>query len=240
MIPPADRALHAARNNADLYRAMFDAHDLAWQRDAALFRAMAPPLRCYSAALVLQPGDPAKVVPAIAAALAPFAGGAAVKDGFATLDLHPLGLEVGFGAQWIWADQPASGKAGWQVIDSCDDLERWEQGWKAGGSPTATRMFPPECLTSGNLVFCGRRSEAGAGFDRGGIINLSGDIVGLSNVFRPDDSTDLFVAALACAAMVGAGRPVVGFEHGAALDAAMAAGFEPAGPLTVWFPRSGG
>ena len=67
----------------------------------------------------------------------------------------------------------------------------------------------------------------------------SGDIVGLSNVFGPDEDAGLFTAALAMAAQVGGGRPVTGFERGGALDAALAAGFEDAGPLVVWFPRSG-
>lgn len=241
MIPLADRAWHAARNNADLYEAMFAAHGLAWQRDARLFRAMAAPLPYYSAALVLQPGDPAELIPAIAGALAPFAGGAAVKDGFATLDLRPLGLETGFRAQWIWADRPVDTDTDWQVIDNRGDLAQWELGWKAGGSPTAEPMFPAECLTGGNLVFCGRRSGSGAdaAFDRGCIVNLSGDIVGLSNVFGPEDCAGLFAAALATAAKVGGGRPVAGYERGTALDAALAAGFEVAGPLVIWFPRSG-
>lgn len=237
MIAVADRALHAARNNADLYQAMFAAHGLAFARDEHLFRALAAPLPYYSAALVLQPGDAAATILALQRALAAFAGGAAVKDGFATLDLRPLGLEVGFRARWIWADGPASSPADWEVIATPGELAQWEQGWKAGGLPTAERMFPPACLSGGKLVFCGRR--AGGGFDAGCIVNLSGDIVGLSNVFGPDEDAGLFTAALAMAAQVGGGRPVAGFERGGALDAALAAGFEDAGPLVVWFPRSG-
>ena len=237
MIAVADRALHAARSNADLYQAMFAAHGLAFARDAHLFRALAAPLPYYSAALVLQPGDAAVTIPALDQTLAAFAGGAAVKDGFATLDLRPLGLEVGFRARWIWADGPASSPADWEVIATPGDLALWELGWKAGGSPTPDRMFPPSCLTTGELVFCGQR--AGGGFDAGCIVNLSGDIVGLSNVFGPDEDAGLFTPALAMAAQVGGGRPVVGFERGGALDAALAAGFETAGPLVVWFPRSG-
>jgi len=38
---------------------------------------------------------------------------------------------------------------------------------------------------------------------------------------------------------VGHGQSVAGCERGAALDAAPAAGFADAGPLTVWFPRAG-
>lgn len=238
MISPGDRALHAARNNADLYEAMFAAHGLDYRRDPVLWRALAAPLPYYAAALVLCPGDAADVSAALALALAPFAGGASVKDGFATLDLRPLGLEVGFRARWIWAEDPGNGRqAPWDIITSEDDLATWEDGWKAGGSATPARMFPAECLSSGKMQFCGRRS--GTGFDAGCIVNRSGAVVGLSNVFGPEQDQSLFSAALAMAACVGTGRPVAGYEQGAALDAAMAAGFADAGPLIVWFPRSG-
>ena len=38
-----DRAHHAARNNADLYEAVFRALGLGFHRDASLFRAIDPP-----------------------------------------------------------------------------------------------------------------------------------------------------------------------------------------------------
>lgn len=230
-----DRALHAARNNADLYQAMFRAHGLAFHRDATLFRALSPPPPYHSAALVLQPGDPAARVARIAAALTPFAGGAAVKDGFATLDLAPLGLAVGFHARWIWAEgMTPTATPGWQIITTNAALARWEAGWADGGSPVAHQMFPPACLTDDNLVFCGR--HCGTDFDAGFIVNLSGDIVGLSNVYGPAGDHGVYPAALAMAVQVGDGRPVTGFERGAGLGAALAAGFAAAGPLTVWFP----
>ena len=98
-------------------------------------------------------------------------------------------------------------------------------------------MFPQECLNDGKLLFCGR--AFGAGFNAGCLVNRSGDIVGLSNVFGPADDAGLFPAALAMARWVGRGQPVAGFERGAELDAAFAAGFADAGPLTVWFPKAG-
>ena len=233
-----DRAHHAARNNADLYEAVFRAHGLGFHRDASLFRAIDPPPPYYSAALVLMRGDEAAQVAAIAAALAPFGGKAAVKDGFAALDLAPLGLELGFHASWIWAEaKPQSENPGWHVATNASDLARWERAWQSGGSPADQRIFPPECLNDGELLFCGR--ACGAGFDAGCIINRSGDIVGLSNVFGPSGDAGLFPAALAMARWLGRGKPVTGFEGGAARDAALAAGFADAGPLTVWFPKPG-
>ena len=233
-----DRAHHAARNNADLYEAVFRAHGLGFHRDASLFRAIDPPPPYYSAALVLTRGDKAAQVAAVAAALAQFGGKAAVKDGFATLDLSPLGLEVGFHASWIWAEAvPQREDPGWRVVTTAGDLARWEMAWKDGGSPAEQRMFPPECLNDGKLLFCGR--AFGAGFDAGCLVNQSRDIVGLSNVFGPADDAGLFPAALAMARWVGRGQPVAGFERGAELDAALAAGFADAGPLTVWFPKAG-
>lgn len=233
-----DRATQAARNNADLYQAVFRAQGRGFQRDASLFCALSPPPPYHSAALVLQPGDPAAQVARIAAALSPFAGGAGVKDGFATLDLAPLGLGVGFRARWIWAEKVApTATPGWQIIATNADLARWKAGWADGGSPVTHQMFPPACLTDGTLVFCGRQS--GAGYDAGCIVNRSGDIVGLSNLFGPAGDDGVYRAAFAMAVQTGGGRPVTGYERGAALDAALAAGFADAGPLTVWFPRAG-
>ena len=233
-----DRALHAARNNADHYEAVFRAHRLGFHRDASLFRAIDPPPPYYSAALVLMRGDKAAQVAAIAASLARFGGKASVKDGFGALDLSPLGLQVGFHASWIWAEAVLPGEnPGWQVVTTAGDLAQWELAWQAGGSPADQRVFPPDCLTDDSLVFCGRR--CGAGFDAGCLVNRSGDIVGLSNVFGPADDAGLFPAALGMARWVGRGQPVAGFERGADLDAARAAGFADAGPLTVWFPGVG-
>jgi hypothetical protein len=113
------------------------------------------------------------------------------------------------------------------------ELEAWEQAWAAGGSPTGRRVFPPALLHDPEIAVLGR---AGAkGFDAGCIVNLSPDVAGLSNVFSTaEQSSAVFEEATAAAVAFAPGRPLVGYEHGAELDAAVAAGFGPAGKLRVW------
>ena len=64
----------------------------------------------------------------------------------------------------------------------------------------------------------------------------SGPVVGVSNLFSVDD--DLDRAWSGCLAAVGRlwpGLPVVGYEHGADLTAALRHGFTAAGALRVWW-----
>ena len=56
-------------------------------------------------------------------------------------------------------------------------------------------------------------------------------VVGLSNFTGPDEGWPGAVAAVSAAFP---GAPVVGYEHGDALDNALAHGAEPLGPLRVW------
>lgn len=64
-----------------------------------------------------------------------------------------------------------------------------------------------------------------------GVVDLchTGDVVGLANV-----TTDDWTQLLADLDERCPGEILVGYEHGDALDAALAAGFEAVGPLRVW------
>lgn len=69
----------------------------------------------------------------------------------------------------------------------------------------------------------------------GAIINRTGATVGVSNVFTTAATPASAWRDLAAA--VGdlfAGVPIVGYEHGNALAAAVESGFEPIAPLRVW------
>ena len=112
-------------------------------------------------------------------------------------------------------------------------MEAWETAWTAGGSPTGSRVFPPELLRDPGVAVLGRFSSQG--FDAGCIVNLSADVAGLSNVFSiAGPSSEIFAEAAEAAGAFAAGRPLVGYEHGEELTAAIAAGFEPVGELRVW------
>ena len=65
-----------------------------------------------------------------------------------------------------------------------------------------------------------------AGPAGGAITNVTGPVVGVSNVHGP--------GAWEWLAGVDPGRAVVGYEHGSDLEDALAAGFTPLGPVRVW------
>jgi hypothetical protein len=66
----------------------------------------------------------------------------------------------------------------------------------------------------------------------GAIGNISGDVMGLSNVFGVS-----FSAAADAVQSLNSGLPVVGYERGDDLVAARACGFTEVAPLRVWMTR---
>jgi hypothetical protein len=71
--------------------------------------------------------------------------------------------------------------------------------------------------------------------NNGAITNRSEDLAGVSNVFgvgrRPEE---LWPGVVAAVAALHTGVPLVGYEGGPSLDAALAAGFATVGALRVW------
>jgi hypothetical protein len=153
--------------------------------------------------------------------------GCSVKDSFATLDLVPAGFRVLFDATWIWLAPDASPSVGgplWQAIADRDELVEW--GAAHGGG----ELFRPGLLDHPAATVLAQR-EDGA-LVAGAVINLSEGAVGLSNVFG--GGGDVWARAVASVRVRYPGLAVVGYESGAALDAARAAGFVATGPLRVW------
>lgn len=228
-----ERAVMAARNNADWYELMFEAHGLRYDRTPGAFVALDQPPPYYSWMTLQDPGPGPEVVEIIRReAERPTFG---IKDSFHVLDLPSLGLAELFSASWMWADNPAAGAdtTGWRRIADDAALVAWEAAWSER-SPGAERLFPPALLHRSDVALWGR--EADDGFDGGAVANRSSDCVGMSNVFGPGAVP---AAARLCAAF-GAGLPVVGYEWGDALATALRTGFEPTGPLRVCVKQEGG
>lgn len=220
------RALITARNNADWYQAMFELHGLRYRRTGLGFWAVDPPPPYHSHLVTLDPDPSPELLELIT--VESIRPGFGLKDSFTALDLDWLGLVEHVTATWVWADDPpGNDTAGWSRLTSGEELVRWERAWKAGGSPSGRRQFPEAILDRPDVTIWGRSS--GDGFDAGAIANRSEDCVGMSNVFG---HAAIDAAATLCAEL-GAGLPVVGYEHGDALDEAMAAGFEPVGALRI-------
>ncbi|UWR22301.1 hypothetical protein [Sulfitobacter sp. S190] len=227
-----DRALIGARNNADLYEAVFRAHGLRFRRPPHAFFAVDKPPPYYATVSLTAPIDPGSFLAELADTASLHGRTLTVKDSFDQLDLGPFGFERLFTSQWIYRRaQPVALPDGWRLIADADELRAWEAGWR--GSPLDTdAMFPPNLLDLADIRFLGRANDGN--FRAGCIANLSADCIGLSNVFDTDKSPEMFAEAALAAGSLDGNRPVVGYERADTLDSARRIGFDAVGPLTVW------
>ncbi|MFF4367666.1 hypothetical protein [Streptomyces sp. NPDC001594] len=224
----------AARNNAEWCGAV--SRGGHFRRTLWCSPRRTPPL--YPDAVTLTPAASAADVLAGVDTATP---GCSVKDSFASLDLAPAGFEVLFEAQWIHrpagaaaapaAAASAGGGPEWDEVEGPHgQLRAWEAAWSGG---EGTGLFHPGLVREGIVFLAGYvegRIAAGA------VLSTGGGVVGVSNVFgrSGEDIDSAWPAALDAAARHWPGLPVVGYEHGDGLDAAVRAGFAPIGPLRVW------
>lgn len=164
-------------------------------------------------------------------------GGLAVKDSYRSLDLGKLGFKMLFDADWIgMAPRPASNKLtpAWQQAECEDDLYRWELAWSDSDRITETgRVFPDTLLSAPEICFL-LATEDGT-LVGGGILNHAAGAVGISNVFsRGMPVQAVWEGLIATAAARFPGLPLVGYESGEDLPAALSAGFDVIGQLRVW------
>ncbi|GAA1672786.1 hypothetical protein GCM10009830_18740 [Glycomyces endophyticus] len=217
----------AARDNAEWCDAVCASHGRAgeFRTDAWTAAVRTPPY--YPDAVTLAPGaDAAALVARIDSG-----AGASVKDSFADLDLAPYGFEVLFEARWIRrpAGPPPAAPA-WNRAEDPDALRAWATAWD-GGEGNAD-LFRPRLLDHpGVSVVAGTREGDVAA---GAVLTRGGGVVGVSNVFAADGAGAGWPVALAAAHALFPGVPLVGYEHGDDLDAALRHGFAPLGPLRVW------
>ena len=147
---------------------------------------------------------------------------AGVKDSFARVDL--VGFDTVIEGSWIGCAPPTPGTdPAWAVVRTPGQLAAWVA---AHGDALSIR---PELLADLDV-----RVLAGVAEDRpvaGVIAYRTGDVVGISNVFlgRPHGWPQVMAAVAACFP----GLPLVGWESGGLLSAAVAAGFEDLGPMRV-------
>jgi hypothetical protein len=168
--------------------------------------------------------------------------GSSVKDSFADLDLRPWGLEPLFEASWIHfagpvpATHPSDGTP-WLPVRSEALLAAWEAAW--GASPIPGAFFPTPLLARPDVVVLA--AVRGDVVEAGAILSIGGGAAGVSNLFVSHDAlasgstvSTAFATAAAVAHSMFPGLPIVGYERGDELAAAIDAGFEPLGPLAVW------
>ena len=165
-----------------------------------------------------------------------------VKDSFAVLDLTPFGFHELFRAQWIFRQAPASlslqGTADlqWKQITSEAELLRWEDAWSRGTS-SLNRLFLPALLHNVDICIIAAYKEDQ--IVAGGIAHRTKEVVGLSNVFAPEQETERYwEGLLSLIATRYPSLPVVGYEHDESLMTALHVGFTTLGPLRVWIKEA--
>lgn len=236
----------AALNNALWCDAVCDAQGIPGEflEDVWLNRRPTPPY--YPNLVTLSPGERASAQRSQVERLleSGLAGDWAVKDSFCALDLAPLGFQVAFEAAWLWlaprptGDAEATDSAHWTVVQSPEELQRWELAWagKPANDHSMERIFMPDLLDQSGVVFI-------AGYQAGEVVagviaNRTDTVVGLSNVFVPAAAEQRFWRGCVQAAQaIFPGLPLVGYEQGSALADALDLGFEEIGRLRVWTQR---
>ncbi|MFI6091231.1 hypothetical protein [Streptomyces sp. NPDC051218] len=218
----------AARNNAEWCDAVCRAHGVPGEFGAGVWSSArrTPPL--YPDAVSLTPEASAADLVARIDTASP---GCSVKDSFACLDLEPLGFEVLFEARWIRREvgAPAGAHLGWEPLKSAESLPAWETAWNDGDASTG--LFRPGLLcddTKFLAAYAEGRIVAGA------VANRAASVVGVSNLFTSADEESAWAGCLAEVARLWPGLPVVGYESGESLAAAVGQGFTPIGSLRVW------
>ncbi|WP_199514072.1 hypothetical protein [Nucisporomicrobium flavum] len=191
-----------------------------------LWSALSPPPPLHSDAVVVEPAVDAGLVRARLQGREH----CGVKDSFATMDLTGDGMRLLFAATWIHrAARPAGRRdlpAGWAAVTGADELAAW-----TGQHDTSDVLLPP-LLQRAHFRILARRS--GDRIVAGAVARLGSGAVDVSNVYAVPghrvDWAELAEVADACFP----GRPLVGYERGDALAAALDGGFEPVGELRVW------
>ncbi|MFJ1858681.1 hypothetical protein [Streptomyces anulatus] len=224
--------LAAARNNAEWCTAMSRTHGSTGEFGAHAWAAPSRTPLYYPDAVTLVPGAGRAALVSRIDTVAP---GASVKDSFADLDLTEAGFEVLFEAQWI--HRPAGAPApepdlSWDVAGDPDALRAWALAWDDGDGNAD--LFRPELLDDpATFVLAGRSADGRV--VAGAVASRSDQVVGISNVFALDGGPDAaWPVVLDAVNKLFPTLPVVGYEQGEDLSAAIRHGFEPVGPLRVW------
>jgi hypothetical protein len=215
----------AARNNAEWCDLVCRGHGLTTQLDARLWvaRRRSPP--GYPDAVTLLPDVTIdEVLSGIDTS-----DGCSVKDSFAALDLRPAGFRVLFEAEWIHGPPPPDPALPetWRLVGTPDELRVWAAAHGGGD------VFVPQLLRDPRVAILA--GHAGRTMVSGAIGSVGASVVGVSNVFTSAaDPVELWRDAPRAIAYRFPGLPLVGYEAGTGLEAALRNGFAAVGPLRVW------
>jgi hypothetical protein len=157
-----------------------------------------------------------------------------VKDSFASLDLHTVGMTPLFDARWLvrpaGIEPTIDSTLQWRRIDDEIQLAAWEAAWRTAG-PRGPRIFCPPLLSDPCAIVLGGFDEHDA-ILAGGIAYDAAGALGITNVFG---SRRQFIQAL------GSMRPESGMVCYAAdndIRSALQEGFQVLGALRIWVRRT--
>jgi hypothetical protein len=232
-----DRILLAARNNALWCDAVARSHGVTGTLDAAAWTAPSRTPPYYPDAVTLSPDVGEYDV----LARVDDSDGCSVKDSWARLDLSMEDFARLVVGEWVWLDpstavRPSGGGLTWLPVTTPEGMTAWVRAWAS--DPQAEAILRADLLDEpGVHVLAARASDAplDAPVVAGGIVHVTGEVAGLGNLFTHEgDPEGAWRSAASAAREVAGGRPLVGWEAGSGLDAAVAAGCERLGPLSVW------
>ena len=152
------------------------------------------------------------------------------KDSFATVDLSPAGFTTLFSATWMHLAATATPRSAtlndWVPVVDAVQLSEWTT------LHGTSEVLLPGLLRQGHFrilaKYADQRIVAGA------VARLASGVVDVSNVFFTPDCVVDWASLVATIQTHFPGRPLVGYEREAALEAACDAGFVPVGDLRVW------
>jgi hypothetical protein len=146
------------------------------------------------------------------------------------MDLSGEGMRLLFSATWLYRegghDQQRTAPAGWAAVTSPEELAEW-----TGRHDTRDVLLPPLLQRAHFRILAKYVDDQ---IVAGAVARLGSGIVDVSNVYAvPGQRLDWAELADSVGAYFP-DRPLVGYERGEALDAAMDGGFIPTGELRVW------
>ncbi|WP_336785177.1 hypothetical protein [Paenibacillus sp. MMO-177] len=155
-----------------------------------------------------------------------------IKDSFANLDLSPFDFEVLFTADWIYHAPVASLESiqpGWCHVTTEHELADWTS---AHG---LENVIKPELLERRDVkIYLKKNKDEVSGF----IANLGANAIGISNVFSSANIENTWSDIHNIVSLDFPGLPMVGYESGTDLTAALKSGWTTVGPLRVWVRSS--
>lgn len=242
-IRAAERVQLCAENNADLYDAVFRAHNLSSARTGAFWSSHRTAPTYYSNLVALSSAKTEEQLQEIENLKQSIEGIFFVKDSYHALDLSDHGFQLLFTSTWIWGEPealtaPLSLPPTWVKISKQQDLDLWQKIWMESGSPADKPVFAPDILSDANVAILGRRDSNG-GFDGGCIANRSSDVIGISNIFAKEGAPSAAAGAIGAASTAfGSKLPLVGYENGDDLAEMVGLGFVGLTSLRVWMRKS--